>query len=172
MARLWQKGLMVASKWAYKVAREGITIPIPQAVIDRLSAGLAQGAVQDLRIRPQADSHLVVTGRKKVGVWLEFSAVFRIEPPASDESPRSLVLVPERIQPLPARSPMLGAMAALNGVERDGDRLRLNLDRLMADHEWGRRVPAAVRERVRITGVSADAERIRIRLRFSRHAAA
>lgn len=172
MVRLWQKGLWVASKWAYKVAREGLTVPIPQAVFERLVRRLARDAAQELKVRPRAPAHLVITGRKKVGIWLDVTAVFRLEPPAPDGPPRSLRLIPECVRPLPARSPVLSAMAAVPGVEREEGQLRIDLDRLMADDEWGRRLPAAVRQRLRVAEVAADSRRIQLRLRLCRHTAA
>lgn len=167
MARLWAKGLVTVSYWAYRTARHGVNLPVPQSVLDRLTQGLTDETIDTLRLRPQSASHLSVTGRKRLGMWIEFSALFRLEPPGLGDPPRSLILVPEKIQPFPVRSPMLAAIANLEGVERNGDRLRINLDRFMDEHQWGRRLPAAVRNRVRIAGVYADAQRIRLNLRIS-----
>lgn len=162
---------MVAGKWALRVARDGVAVPVPQRVLDRLAADLGDDSVRKLQVRAEGDRHLVLSGRKRVGVWLDFRATFRLEPPSGDDPPRAIVLVPEKVQPLPARSLTLAAMAALPAIERDGDRLALDLDRLMEAHEWGRRVPGAVRDRVRVAGVRVEDGRIRLRLAFSRDTA-
>lgn len=49
-------------------------------------------------------------------------------------------------------------------------RLCLNLDRFMDEHQWGRRVPAVLRNRVRIADVRADERSIRLQLRVSHRA--
>lgn len=171
MARLWTKGLVVAARWSWKAARDGITLPVPGAVLERLARRLNNDSLEDLSVQPAAASRLCVTGRKKkAGVWIEFSARFRLEPPGSEDPPRSLVLVPEQIQPFPVKTPMLAALAALDGVDRQGARLRLNLDRFMEGHQWGRRVPAALRNRLRIADVRADERGIRLQLRVSSQA--
>jgi len=172
MARLWTKGLLTASVWAYKAARHGVSLSVPQSVLDRLTRRLDGASVENLRLSPKETSHLSVFGRKRVGVWIEFSALFRLEPPGPSDPPRSLILVAEKIQPFPVRSPMLGAIAGLEGVDRDGDRLRLNLDRFMDAHHWGKRVPAAIRQRIRIADVLVNNGRIRLQLRASHQARA
>ena len=170
MARLWTKGLLTVSRWAYRAARDGVTVPVPAAVLDRLGRRLDDATLDDLQLRPAAAAHLNVTGRKKAGVWLEFSARFRLEPPGPDDPPRSLVLVPETIQPFPVKAPMLAALAVLDGVDRQGERLRLNLDHLMETHQWGRKVPDALRNRLRIADVRSDDRGIRLQLRASTQA--
>lgn len=170
MARLWAKGLMTVAWWSYRAAREGITLPVPGAVLERLCRRLAGDSLDDLRIRPGAPTHLSITGRRKAGIWIDFNARFRLEAPGPDDPPRGLVLVPEKIQPFPVKSPMLAALAALDGVDRQGERLRLNLDHFMEEHQWGRRIPAAVRDRVRIDAVQADERSIRLLLRVSAQA--
>lgn len=168
MARLWTKGLMIAVRWSWKAARDGITLPVPGAVLERLARRLNDDTLADLSLKPAAGSRLDVSGRKrKAGIWIDFAARFRLEPPGADDPPRSLVLVPEKFQPFPVKAPMLAALAALDGVEWRGERLCLNLDLFMETHQWGRRVPAAVRNRVRICDVQADARGIRLQLRAS-----
>lgn len=167
MARLLTKGLMAASIWAYKAARHGMTLPVPQAVFDRLARQQDDDTIDKLQIHPKAPSHLCVSGRKKAGVWIEFSALFRLEPPGTDDPARSLVLVPEKIRPFPAKSSMLGAIARLDGFERHGDRLLFDLDRFLRGHEWGSRIPAGVRERVRVSDVTADDRRLRLQLQVA-----
>ena len=171
MARLWTKGLMTVARWSWKAARNGITLPVPGAVLERLARRLDDASLDALRMQPTSPSHLKVSGRKKkAGVWIDFSVHFRLEPPAPDDPPRSLVLVPEKVQPFPVKAPMLAALAALDGVNRRGERLTLNLDRFMDEHQWGRRVPGAVRNRVRIADVQVDARGIRLQLRVSTQA--
>lgn len=170
MARLWAKGLMTVSWWAYRAARDGITLPVPGSVLERLCRRLAGDTLDELRLKPAPHAHLSLSGRRKAGVWIDFNARFRIEPPGPGDPPRSLVLVPEKIQPFPVRAPMLRALAALDGVDRRGERLCLNLDRFMDEHQWGRRVPAALRNRVRIADVRADERGIRLQLRVSHRA--
>lgn len=170
MARLLTKGLMAASMLAYKAAREGLTLPVPQSVFDRMARKRQDDTLDSLRIRPEGPSHLRVTGRKKAGVWVEFTALFRLEPPGAGDPARSLVLVPEQIKPFPAKSSMLGAIADLDGFERRGDRLRFDLDRFLGENEWGRRLPAGVRERVRVAGVTADDRNVRLQLRIGSRA--
>jgi hypothetical protein len=161
---------MAASMWAYKAARQGVTLPVPQAVFDRLARQRHDDTIDNLQIRPKAPSHLCVSGRKKAGVWIEFSALFRLEPPGPDDPARSLVLVPEKIRPFPAKSSMLGAIAGLDGFERSGDRLRFDLDRFLGGHEWGSRIPAGVRERVRVAEVTADDRKLRLQFRIASRA--
>ncbi|RRQ22040.1 hypothetical protein [Thiohalobacter thiocyanaticus] len=161
---------MTVSWWAYRAAREGVNLPVPGAVLERLCRRLAGDSLEDLRIRPASPTHLSITGRRKAGIWIEFNARFRLEAPGPDDPPRGLVLVPEKIQPFPVKSPMLAALAALDGVDRQGERLRLNLDHFMEGHQWGRRIPAALRNRVRIADVRADERSIRLQLRVSHRA--
>lgn len=158
---------MAASMWAYKAARHGVTLPVPRAVFERLARQQRDETIDNLQIHPKSPSHLYVTGRKRAGVWVEFSAVFRLEPPGVDDPARSLVLVPEEIRPFPARSSMLGAIARLDGFERHGDRLRFDLDRYLGEHEWGSRIPAGVRERVRVSDVTADDRNLRLQLQVA-----
>ncbi len=165
--RLWQQGLLMASRWAWRVAREGVVLPVPRSVLERLATKLDDATIEDLTIEPRPEGRLRVAGRKKVGVWLDFEIVFELAAPGPGDPPRSLILIPESVSPFPARGPMLSAMEALNGVERRGDRIRLNLDTLMTGHEWGRKVPAAVRERVRVADVGTAEGRIRLTLRLS-----
>lgn len=168
--RLWARGLMTVSWWAYRATRDGVNLPVPGAVLERLCRRLAGDSLEDLRIRPAGPAHLSITGRRKVGLWIDFNARFRLEAPGSDDPPRSLVLVPEKIQPFPVKSPMLTALAALDGVDRRGERLCLQLDHFMDEHQWGRRIPAALRKRVRIAAVHADERSIRLQLRVSHRA--
>ncbi|MFO8154573.1 MAG: hypothetical protein ACQERR_08585 [Pseudomonadota bacterium] len=165
--RLWQQGLFMASRWAWRVAKEGVVLPVPRSVLERLAAKLDDPTVENLVIEPRPQGRLRVAGRKKVGVWLDFEIVFELAAPGSGDPPRALILVPESVSPFPARGPMLAAMEALTGVERQGDRILLNLDTLMTGHEWGRKVPAMVRERVRVADVTTEEGRIRMKLRLS-----
>lgn len=167
MVRLWQQGLFMASRWAWRVAREGLTIPVPNSFLERLANRLDDATIEDLVIEPQPEGRLQVRGRKKVGVWLDFSVTFELAAPGAGDPPRSLILIPEAVTPFPARGPMLAAMEALAGIERHGDRLCINLDTLMTGHEWGRKLPAALRERVRVADITTEQGRLKLQLRLS-----
>ncbi|SFD30854.1 hypothetical protein SAMN05660831_01373 [Thiohalospira halophila DSM 15071] len=165
--RLWQQGLLHASRWAVKAAREGITVPIPRRILARLAERADDPSLADLRLAVRDGAILEVTGRKKAGVWVDFRARFRVEAPAAGDPPRALVLRPEEVQPFLAKGPMLAALGQQAGARRDGDRVRIDLDEVLQGHEWRKKVPDALRERLRIGGVESADGQLKLRLQIS-----
>jgi hypothetical protein len=165
--RLWQQGLLYASRWAVKAAREGVTVPIPRRILARLVERMEEPSLADLRLEVGDGGYLEVSGRKKAGIWVDFRARFRVAAPTDRDPPRALILHPEEVQPFLAKGPMLAALGQLDGARRDGDRVRIDLDHLLQNHEWGKKVPAALRERLRISGVGAAEGQLRLQLRVS-----
>ena len=130
--QLIQKGLMKASQWAVKAAKDGIQVPISQSMLDNLVAKADDPSIRDLALRPSEGNRLQLSGLKKKGVWVEFTADFRLAAPTAEDPHRSLVLGLERAEPFFARNAVLGALADMDGVSVDGDAV---------DSLWGSELP-------------------------------
>ncbi|MFP4607933.1 MAG: hypothetical protein ACLFP7_09905 [Thiohalospira sp.] len=165
--RLWQQGLLHASRWAVKAARKGVTVPVPRRVLARLAERAEDPSLANLRLDVRDGGILEVSGRKKAGIWVDFRARFRVEAPAAGDPPRAIILRPEEVQPFLARGPMLAALGQQAGARRDGDRVCIDLDEVLQGHEWGKKVPAALRERLRISGVETADGKLHLRLQLS-----
>ncbi|KPV40288.1 hypothetical protein AN478_09335 [Thiohalorhabdus denitrificans] len=165
--RFLQKGLLMASKWAVKAAREGFQVPIPQSVLDNLLRRMDDPSVRDLHLKPAADNRVELSGMKKVGVWVEFRAVFRLDPPAAEEPGQSLALALEKADPFFARNALLGALEEVDGVHVHEERVLVDLGNLIEQHQWGRKVPRGLRDRLRIADVSTQEGRINLRVGVS-----
>ena len=167
MARnLLRLGAVKAGQWAQRAAREGFTVPVPQSILDRLAARVDDTSIRDLSLTPQPGNRLRLSGLKKKGVWVEFAAEFRIAHPDTDDPPQSLVLALEKAEPFFARKPLLDALEAIQGVHVRGERILVDLGGVIAASDWGGRIPAAVRNRLRIREV-ATTEDGRLRLRVA-----
>jgi hypothetical protein len=162
--RGWQKGLFKASQWAFKLAREGFQVPIPQSLLDRLVRRVDDPSVRDLRLEAQPDDRVQLSGLKKKGVWVSFSATFGLAAPGPDDPPQSLALHLQAAEPFFARSAVLAALGNLDGVRVDGERVLVDLGEYIRQHQWGGKIPAAVRERLRITEAHSDDGRIQLRV--------
>lgn len=162
--RGWQKGLLKASQWAMKFAREGFQVPIPQSLLDRLVRRVADDSVRDLKLQAQDGDRLQLSGLKKKGVWVSFSATFDLAAPEADDPPQSLVLRLQEAEPFFARSAVLTALGGLDGVRVDGERVLVDLGEHIRQHQWGGKVPAGIRERLRITEAHSDQGRIQLRV--------
>ncbi len=164
---IWQKGLLKASQWAIQGAREGLRIPIPQSLLDKLAARVDDPSVRDLHLAVKSGDRLEVSGLKKKGVWVQFSAVFALGPPTPDDPPQSLALTLERAEPFFARGAVLSALRDLDGVAVAGERVLVDLGDLIERNEWGSRIPRALRSRLRITDAGTREGRISLRVRLA-----
>jgi len=162
--RGWQKGVLKASQWAAKFAREGFQVPIPQSLLDRLVAKVDDPSVRDLRLEAHEGDRIVLSGLKKKGLWVSFSATFALSAPDPEEPPQSLALTLEQAEPFFARNAVLSALAHIDGVGVSGERVLVDLGDFIARHDWGSKVPAGVRNRLRVTGAHSDGGRINLRV--------
>ncbi|MEF8793980.1 hypothetical protein [Thiohalorhabdus sp.] len=162
--RGWQKGVFKLSQWAVKLAREGFNIPVPQSVLIRIVRKVDDPSVRDLRLEARDEDRLVLSGLKKKGMWVDFSATFTLEPPGEDEPPQSLALNLETTEPFFARGPLLGALAGVDGIKVKGDRALVDLGEIIQQNQWGRKIPEAVRGRLRIMEAHSSEGRVQLRL--------
>jgi hypothetical protein len=162
--RGWQKGLFKASQWALKLAREGFQVAIPQSLLDRLVRRVDDPSVRDLKLQAQPGDRLQLSGLKKKGVWVSFSATFDLAAPEPDDPPQSLALRLQEAEPFFARGAVLTALGNLDGVQVDGERVFVDLGEYIRQHQWGGKIPAAVRDRLRITEAHSDDGRIQLRV--------
>ena len=162
--RLIQKGLLKASQWAIKAAREGFQVPIPQSMLDNLMRRVDDASVRDLQLKATPDDRLQLSGLKKKGVWVEFQATFRMAPPDPNEPGQSLALNLEKADPFFARGAILSALAGVDGVSVQEERVLVDLGNLIEQNDWGRRVPKALRDRLRIADISTQEGRINLRV--------
>lgn len=162
--RGWQKGVFKLSQWAVKLAREGLQIPIPQSVLNRLVRKVDDASVRDLRLEAREADRVVLSGLKKKGVWVDFSATFALEAPAEEEPAQSLVLKLESAEPFFARGALLAALADVDGIKVTGDRALVDLGEIIKHNEWGSKIPEAVRGRLRIMEAHSSEGRIQLRV--------
>ena len=162
--RGWHKGVLKASQWAAKFAREGFQIPIPQSVLDRLMRKVEDPSVRDLQLIARDHDRIVLSGLKKKGVWVSFSATFALAAPGEDEPAQSLALDLEGAEPFFARGAVLSALSQIDGVEVDGERVLVHLAEFIKQNEWGKKVPDGVRNRLRITEAHSTDGRIQLRV--------
>jgi len=159
-----QKGLMKASQWAIKAAREGFQIPVSQSVLDSLVERVDDPSVRDLSLKAQGDNRVALSGLKKKGIWVEFSALFRLSPPGDGDPGRSLVLALEKAEPFFARNAVLGALDGIDGVTVSGERVLVDLDDMLDRNEWVRKIPRTLRSRLRIADIETEEGRINLRV--------
>ena len=133
--RSWQKGVLKASRWAVKFAREGFQLPIPQSLLDRLVSKVDDPSVRDLQLQARDGDRIVLSGLKKKGVWVSFSATFTLSAPAAEEPPQSLALILEQAEPFFARGAVLAALANVDGVGVAQERVLVDLGEPIARHE-------------------------------------
>ncbi|HKJ72110.1 MAG TPA: hypothetical protein VKA55_10195 [Gammaproteobacteria bacterium] len=162
--RSWQKGVLKASRWAARFAQEGFRIPIPQSVLDRLVRRVDDPSVRDLQLQAREGDRVVLSGLKKKGLWVSFSATFALAAPGEDEPPQSLALSLEQAEPFFARSAVLAALAGIDGVTVADERVLVDLGDLIAQNEWASKIPESVRGRVRITQAHSEEGRIQLRV--------
>lgn len=162
--RGWRKGVLKASQWAVKLAREGFQVPIPQSVLDRLIRKVDDATVRDLQLRAEEQDRVVLTGLKKKGIWVGFSVTFVLDAPGEEEPPQSLALGLEEAEPFFARGAVLAALDHLEGVHVSGERVLVDLGALISRNEWGSKVPEAIRGRLRITEAHSSRGRIQLRV--------
>jgi hypothetical protein len=158
---------MKASQWAIKAAKEGFQIPISQSVLDSLVGRVDDPSVRDLSLRAQTDNRVALSGLKKKGVWVEFSALFQLRPPGADDPGRSLVLDLEKAEPFFARNAVLTALDDIDGVAVTEERVLVDLDDMLDRNEWVRKIPKALRSRLRIADVGTEEGRINLRIALS-----
>ena len=162
--RIWQKGLVKASQWAVQAAREGFQIPIPQGLLNKLVERVDDPSVRGLALAIRDGDRLELSGLKKKGVWVQFSAAFLLEAPGDGDPPQSLVLILEEAEPFFAKGALLTALGDLDGVSAAGDRVLVDVNDLIDRNEWGRKVPQALRSRLRITDIGTQEGRINLRV--------
>ncbi|MFB6261548.1 MAG: hypothetical protein ABEJ96_10255 [Thiohalorhabdaceae bacterium] len=162
--RGWQKGVFKVSQWAIKLAREGLRIPVPQSVLNRLVRNVDDPSVRDLRLEAQEADRVVLSGLKKKGVWVGFSATFTLAAPGEEEPPQSLALTLETAEPFFARGALLAALADIDGVQVEGDRALVDLREVIRQHDWGSKIPEGVRNRLRIMEAHSSEGRIQLRV--------
>ena len=162
--QLIQKGLAKASQWAVKAAKEGFHVPISQSVLDNLVARVDDPSVRDLSLRAHPENQVALSGLKKKGIWVEFAADLRIAAPAESDPQRSLVLTLEQAEPFFARSALLSALDGVDGVSVVEERILVDLDDMLERNDWVRKIPKALRARLRITDVTTEEGRIHLRV--------
>jgi hypothetical protein len=162
--RSWQKGVLKASQWALKIAREGFQVPISQSLLDRLVAKVDDPSVRDLKLHAREDNRLVLSGLKRKGIWVSFSATFVLAAPADDEPPQSLALTLEEAEPFFARGAVLAALGDIDGVAVSGERVLVDLGEFIANNDWGSKIPEKLRARLRIREATSEDGRIQLRV--------
>ncbi len=164
-SRIWRKGLVKASQWGWKLAQEGFQVPVPQSLLDGLARKMAADpSVRDLRLQVAPDQRLALSGLKKKGLWVTFRVTFVLEAPAADDPKRSLPLTIAEAEPFFARGLARSAMAEIDGVSVAGERIQIDLDGAIDRHEWARKIPQTLRDRLRITGAHTEGERLYLHL--------
>lgn len=164
-SRIWRKGLVKASQWGWKLAREGFQVPVPHSLLDGLARKMAADPnVRDLCLQVTSDQRLILSGLKKKGLWVSFRVTFVLDAPAADDPKRSLPLTIAEAEPFFARGLARSSMAEIEGVSVAGERIRIDLDGVIDRHEWARKVPQTLRDRLRITGAHTEGGRLYLHL--------
>lgn len=166
MHRFLPQGLTRAGQHILdSLSNRTIQVPISEDTLGPLVSDVDDPTVRDLRIRIRAGARLELSGLKKKGLWVPFSASFRAAPPEPGEPGQALDLYLETAEPFFARGLLLKALAAMDELEVDGERVRVRLDHLVARQDWARAIPEGIRSRIRVTDVGVD-EQQRLLLTF------
>ena len=160
MRRFLPQGLTRAGARIWESLRSRtIQVPVSEETLAPLVADVADPTVRDLRLRIREGARLELSGLKKKGLWIPFSATFAASAPPAGETGQALDLHLEGAEPFFARRLMLQALAAMDELEVDGERVRVRLDHLVARQDWARAVPQGLRDRIRVAGVATDQQR-------------
>ncbi|MFA9461136.1 hypothetical protein [Thiohalorhabdus methylotrophus] len=133
-------------------------------MLDNLMRRVDDPSVRDLQLKATPDNRLELSGKKKKGVWVGFQATFQMAPPHAQEHGQSLALTLEKADPFFARNALLDTLADVDGVQVQEERVLVDLGSLIEQNDWGRRVPKALRDRLRIADVSTQDGRINLRV--------
>ncbi len=150
-SRLWWKGMAKVSQLGWRIAREGFQAPVPQPFLNHLVKKIADPTLRDLRLQIAPHNRLILTGLKKKGFWVSFCLTFAVEPPAAEDPDRSLILRLEEATPFFARKMAQAALAELDEISVVDNRIQVNLDEVINQNQWARKIPRTLQDRLRIT---------------------
>ena len=158
MRRFLPQGLSEAGQRVWESLRNRtIQVPVSEQTLAPLVADIADPSVRDLRLTIQDGARLELSGLKKKGLWVPFSATFVATPPPA-EAGQAVDLHLEHAEPFFARGLMLRTLADLDELEVHGERVRVRLDHLVARQDWARAIPEGIRSRIRVAGVATDGQ--------------
>lgn len=157
MHRFLPQGLTEAGQRVWESLRSRtIQVPVSEQTLAPLVANIADPTVRDLRLAIQDGARLELSGLKKKGLWIPFSAIFAVTPPPTGEAGQAVDLHLEHAEPFFARGLLLRALADMDELEVHGERARVCLDHLVARQDWARAIPQGIRNRIRVVGVAND----------------
>lgn len=157
MRRFLPTGLTRAGQRVWESLRtRTIQVPVSEETLAPLTSNLDDPTLRDVRLRIRPGARLEVSGMKKMGVWVPFTATFAATPPPPEAGGQAVDLYLESAEPFFARRLMLRALADMPDLEVSGERVRVHLENLVERQDWARAIPRTVRERVRVAGVDTD----------------
>jgi hypothetical protein len=161
MRRFLPQGLQGAGERLLEGLRSrSIQVPVAEGTLADQVARVEDATVRNLRLSIREGPRLELSGEKKKGIWIPFSATFAPHPPPSEETGQAVDLHLEHAEPFFARQLLLRALTEVSDLEvsPEQERVRVRLDQLVARQDWARAVPEAVRRRIRVTGVDSDSQ--------------
>ena len=160
MERLSPKELLQAgSRLIERLRQRTICVPIPEQAMARTVANIRDPSLRRLALRIGEGGRITVSGEKRKGVWIPFSVTFiTVAPPPSAPGP-CVDLHLERTSPFLAGPFVLRALGRMDEMQIIGSLARVQVAQWIEQQAWSDPLPTGVLQRIRVTGVTTDAER-------------